>query len=175
MAGAVAERRLYNAAARGYQVLFRPNETNRCPGCSRAQWFVGRVTAECVFCGTALPLAEAHWGESGGTPGRFAARDAERAESVDGSERRRHKRKGGEGRILQLLIDGELHAFTVHDISVGGLKAEMPEKLVSEREVQVVFEGGRLVPAKVRWAEGEFAGLSFTDPVLIDLTRTEKT
>jgi len=28
-----------------------------CPGCGRNQWLVGRVTAECAFCGSALPLA----------------------------------------------------------------------------------------------------------------------
>ena len=32
---------------------------DRCPGCSRSQWHVGRLMAECAFCSTALPLAEA--------------------------------------------------------------------------------------------------------------------
>jgi hypothetical protein len=32
---------------------------NHCPGCGRIQWLIGRVSAECAFCGTALPLAEA--------------------------------------------------------------------------------------------------------------------
>ena len=34
-------------------------ETNHCPGCGRSQWIIGRATAECAFCSTALPLAEA--------------------------------------------------------------------------------------------------------------------
>lgn len=33
-------------------------ETNHCPGCGRTQWLVGRVTAECAFCHTALLLPE---------------------------------------------------------------------------------------------------------------------
>ena len=33
-------------------------DTNHCPGCGRSQWLIGRVTAECVFCSTALPLAD---------------------------------------------------------------------------------------------------------------------
>lgn len=33
-------------------------EVNHCPGCSRSQWHIGRTTAECVFCSTAIPLAE---------------------------------------------------------------------------------------------------------------------
>jgi hypothetical protein len=27
-----------------------------CPGCGRTHWLVGRSTAECAFCATALPL-----------------------------------------------------------------------------------------------------------------------
>ncbi|MBD3772100.1 MAG: hypothetical protein IE921_00790 [Rhodobacteraceae bacterium] len=43
-------------AARGYGVAYRPGETNRCPGCGRQHWHVGRATAECAFCATALPI-----------------------------------------------------------------------------------------------------------------------
>jgi hypothetical protein len=121
-----------------------------------------------VFCGTALPLAEAHWSESGGTSPRYS-----QVEPVDWSDRRRYERKTGDGRVLQLLVDGERHEFKVHDISVGGLKGDAPVDLSETKSVQVVFEGGRTVPAKVRWTEGELAGLSFTGPVLIDLTRPE--
>lgn len=32
----------------------------RCPGCNRSHWIIGRVTAECCFCGTALPLADSN-------------------------------------------------------------------------------------------------------------------
>lgn len=33
-------------------------DTNHCPGCGRSQWIIGRTTAECAFCSTAIPLAE---------------------------------------------------------------------------------------------------------------------
>lgn len=46
----------YNQAARGFSPLYRENETNHCPGCGRTHWIIGRVTAECAFCTTALPL-----------------------------------------------------------------------------------------------------------------------
>lgn len=49
----------YDPAARGYFVVYRENEVNHCPSCGRSHWYVGRVSAECGFCGTALPLAEA--------------------------------------------------------------------------------------------------------------------
>lgn len=43
---------------------YRPHETNACPGCGQSHWMVGRMTAECAFCGTALPL---HHGAVGGS------------------------------------------------------------------------------------------------------------
>ena len=44
---------------RGYHAVYREHEVNHCPGCGRTQWLIGRVSAECAFCSTALPLAEA--------------------------------------------------------------------------------------------------------------------
>lgn len=32
-------------------------EPARCPGCSGRHWHIGRVSAECGFCGLAMPLA----------------------------------------------------------------------------------------------------------------------
>ena len=46
----------FDPAARGYHAVYREAGENRCPGCDRQQWLVGRVTAECAFCSTALPL-----------------------------------------------------------------------------------------------------------------------
>jgi len=48
----------FDPARRGYQFVYRDNETNRCPGCGRTHWYIGRLLAECGFCGTAIPLAE---------------------------------------------------------------------------------------------------------------------
>ena len=42
-------------ASRGYAVLYRAPQV--CPGCGRGHWHVGRVSAECANCGTALALA----------------------------------------------------------------------------------------------------------------------
>ena len=49
-----------NLAERGYRPLFRPQYSNACPGCGHSNWYVGRVSAECAFCATAMPIAEAH-------------------------------------------------------------------------------------------------------------------
>src|ERR1700741_4569543 len=46
-------------AGRGYHVVYREHEVNLCPGCGRTQWLIGRMSAECAFCATSLPLAEA--------------------------------------------------------------------------------------------------------------------
>lgn len=43
---------------RGYHAVYREHEVNHCPGCGRTHWHIGRVSAECAFCTTALPLAE---------------------------------------------------------------------------------------------------------------------
>lgn len=47
---------LASPAARGYHAIYREHAINHCPGCGRTHWHVGRVTAECAFCATALPL-----------------------------------------------------------------------------------------------------------------------
>lgn len=46
-------------ANRGYSVTYRENEVNFCPGCGRSHWLIGRLLAECAYCGAAVPLAEA--------------------------------------------------------------------------------------------------------------------
>ncbi len=33
------------------------DRANICPACARSNWLVGRHSAECGFCGTALPIA----------------------------------------------------------------------------------------------------------------------
>jgi hypothetical protein len=48
----------FDPSRRGYHAVYRENEINRCPGCGRTHWYVGRVLAECCFCATALPLSE---------------------------------------------------------------------------------------------------------------------
>lgn len=57
----------FDPAARGYHAVYREHEINRCPGCGRTHWLIGRVSAECAFCGTALPLASA-LSDPGGRP-----------------------------------------------------------------------------------------------------------
>jgi len=46
-------------APRGYAPVYHQHEVNRCPGCGRSHWWIGRQLAECAFCSTALPLAMA--------------------------------------------------------------------------------------------------------------------
>jgi hypothetical protein len=53
------------AHERGYHIVYRAEETNRCPGCGHSHWYVGRAMAECAFCATALPLDNAEVGFAG--------------------------------------------------------------------------------------------------------------
>ncbi len=48
----------HDPSARGYHVVYRVGEVNRCPACGRTHWYIGRLSAECGFCAAALPLAE---------------------------------------------------------------------------------------------------------------------
>jgi len=45
-------------ALHSYQLLYRVDTVNYCPGCGGKHWHVGRSTAECAHCHTALPLAD---------------------------------------------------------------------------------------------------------------------
>ena len=44
---------------RGYLVLYHEGEKTYCPGCGHSHWDIGRTMAECAFCTTALPIAQA--------------------------------------------------------------------------------------------------------------------
>jgi uncharacterized protein (DUF983 family) len=48
----------HDPSRRGFHLLYHEGETNRCPGCGRTHWYIGRLSAECGFCGTALALAD---------------------------------------------------------------------------------------------------------------------
>ena len=48
----------HDPRVRGYHAVYRENQINHCPGCRGTHWYVCRMTAECGFCATALPLAE---------------------------------------------------------------------------------------------------------------------
>lgn len=167
----------FDPSRRGHHVVYRANETNFCPGCGRAQWHIGRMTAECGFCGTAIALADANWSGAGGVDKEEVKRVISRmsgtgaTEDIDWAERREHERLAAANRTLQLLIDGSPHAFALRNISSGGVMGDDPVGLAPGSEVQVRFEGGILVPAEVRWTEGALTGLAFTSPVLLDLGR----
>ena len=147
-------------AGRGHHVVYRAEETNRCPGCGRAQWHVGRQTAECAFCGTAIALAEAKWVGS--------AKSGAPVKTKKGSNRRRHERVPVADRTLQLLIDDSPHEFAIHNLSAGGLMGDAPAQLQAGDSVQVRFEGGLLVPATVKWSADGLIGLAFDSRVLFD-------
>lgn len=48
--------RPHDPVMRGYGVVYRSATRNYCPGCGQSQWLIGRSTAQCAFCETALPL-----------------------------------------------------------------------------------------------------------------------
>jgi hypothetical protein len=118
------------------------------------------MSAECGFCGAAVPLAEASRTDVAFTSARprtFASPD-----------QRRSKRRPANGRKLKLLVDGSPTNFAVHNISEGGLMGDDVRQLAVGSTVQVRFEGGILVPATVKWAQDGLVGLAFTNPLMFD-------
>ena len=146
---------------RGHHIVYRANVSNHCPGCGRSQWYIGRVSAECGFCGTAVPLAEASWHEA--NPHGASAKSRSKL-----ADQRRFPRMPAKGRKLQLLIDGSPTSFALHNISEGGVMGGGVPDLVEGAAVHVRFEGGILVPAIVKWTENGLVGLAFTAPVILD-------
>lgn len=149
-------------AARGHHVVYRASETNRCPGCGRAQWYVGRVTAECVFCGTAIVLAETEMS----TSGKQQVANGHASLHIGHTpwdDRRQHKRMNAKGRTLQLLLDGSPHSFALENLSEGGAMGRDPIGLAKDMALQVRLEDGALVSAVVRWVDGDLVGIAFDD------------
>ena len=161
---AISHRRSFelDVSARGYQVLFRANETNRCPGCGHAQWLVGRITAECGICSTALPLADAHWSDSSAPQKAVALHVVDGARA--GRNKRRDERIPADGRVLALFIDGEPNAFALSNISKGGVAGEAPPGIAEAQSIEVELEDGTMLKAELRWTEGSAVGLAFLHP-----------
>jgi hypothetical protein len=151
-------------AQRGHHIVYRANAENHCPGCGRSHWYIGRVSAECGFCGTAVPLAEARHDE--------APSPAPRPRTVTSSDQRRHPRMSTKSRKLQLLIDGSPSSFALQNISEGGAMGSNVADLTPGARVHVRFEGGILVPAVVKWAEDGMIGLAFIAPVVLDRSKS---
>lgn len=151
-------------AQRGHHIVYRTNAENHCPGCGRSQWYIGRISAECGFCGTAVPLAEARHDDNGPRGGTATSR----SRIASTANQRRHPRMPAKGRKLQLLIDGSPSSFALHNISEGGAMGDGASNLVPGTNVYVRFEGGILVPAVVKWAENGLVGLAFDAPIMLD-------
>jgi hypothetical protein len=152
-------------AQRGHHIVYRANAENHCPGCGRSHWYIGRLSAECGFCGTAVPLAEARFDDSAPQGGTGSQRPRKAAGTKD---QRRHSRMPANGRKLQLLIDGSPTSFAVHNISEGGAMGDAGPNLAPGSGVYVRFEGGILVPARVKWAEDGLVGLAFDTTIMLD-------
>ena len=148
-------------AKRGHHIIYRANQANHCPGCGRSQWYIGRSSAECGFCGTAVPLAE--------TSRHEANPPSRRPQAVRSmADQRRFPRMPANDRRLKLLIDGSPMNFAVENISEGGVMGAQVADLRPGAKVHVRFEGGILVPAVVKWAEQGSIGLAFVDPIILD-------
>ena len=145
---------------RGHHIVYRANAANHCPGCGHSNWFIGRISAECGFCGTAVPLAEGRIEEP-------TARSSSAKRSAHANQRR-FSRMPAKGRKLQLLVGSSPISFALHNISEGGVMGESVLDLQPGASVHVRFEGGIVVPAVVKWTEDGLVGLAFDAPLMLD-------
>ena len=151
-------------AKRGHHIVYRANSLNHCPGCGRSQWYIGRISAECGFCGTAVPLAEAAWQEA--TPRAASAPNAKHVEHVgEPTPVRAHGRQRPRASIADRRVTDQLRA--AEHFRRRGDGRQRPE-LTPGAKVHVRFEGGILVPAIVKWTEDGLVGLAFVDPIMLD-------
>jgi hypothetical protein len=148
-------------AKRGHHIVYRANEANHCPGCGRSQWYIGRSSAECGFCGTAVALAQTSGSDAG--PANVRCRN----EALF-ADQRRFPRIAAKSRKLKLLIDGSPTSFAIHNISEGGVMGDLVADLSVGATVHVRFEAGILVPAVVKWKDDGLVGLAFVQPLLLD-------
>ena len=81
-------------------------------------------------------------------------------------EKREFARMAGNGRNLQLLIEGSPASFALQNISAGGVMGDASVELAPGADVLVRFEDGLLIPATVRWSDDGMVGLAFTKPML---------
>ena len=154
-------------SARGYVVLFRPDRTNHCPGCGHSQWYVGRISAECGICGTALPLASEAQQSPVNTVGKKAVAlhvVPGRCDEKSGAERRKEERVSARGRVLGLHVDGSPHPFRLENISNGGVMGAIVPGIEDATSLMIELEDGTMLPAELRWSDGGFAGLAFVTP-----------
>ena len=141
-------------ARRGHHIVYRANASNHCPGCGRSHWYVGRVSAECGFCGTAVPLAEVRHDDAGAVP---STKTPQSTKATGKRDQRRHERIAAQGRKLQLLIDGSPTSFALQNISEGGAMGEGVSNLTPGADVCVRLRGAssyRLLsngPTTVSW------------------------
>jgi hypothetical protein len=84
------------------------------------------------------------------------------------AEKRREERSPGNGRILALHVDGSVHPFALHNLSVGGMMGDAKVALADARAVAVELEDGTLLPAELKWTDGTVAGMAFLGSVSAD-------
>lgn len=152
---------------RGYQLVYRENESNRCPSCGRANWHVGRLSAECGFCGTALTLAEST--RIGPSP-EWRVPDGSNSWANDWLEQRGERRLRTRDRTLRLVAASSSFSFQLQNLSSSGVKGSVQTDLDRGQTVHVELENGIRIPALVRWTKGSEIGLEFTTRVPLEIT-----
>ena len=76
-------------------------------------------------------------------------------------DKRREERVAAKGRTLVLHVDGSPRAFTIKNISAGGVMGAAIPGIAEARTLSVELEDGTMLPAELRWSDDANAGLAF--------------
>jgi hypothetical protein len=103
-----------------------------------------------------------------------AAAPAEITAYVDLAGRRREPRISQLFRTVHFTLGEEPFEFRLRTLSLRGASGIAAEPLRQGQTGTVLFEGGRSVPASVRWTREDLAGLYFSLPLPLDLLHADQ-
>ncbi len=83
-------------------------------------------------------------------------------------ERRDEERQLSVRLTAKIIVAGRELPCRVHNISSGGANIETLAKLTTEDRLRIEFRSNLSLAGKVRWQNGAFAGIEFTEPADVE-------
>ncbi|RDV07078.1 PilZ domain-containing protein [Sphingorhabdus pulchriflava] len=84
------------------------------------------------------------------------------------ADRRDEERQLSVRLTAKIIVAGRELPCRVHNISSGGANIETLAKLTTEDRLRIEFRSNLSLAGKVRWQNGTFAGIEFTEPADVD-------
>jgi hypothetical protein len=84
------------------------------------------------------------------------------------ADRRDEERQLSVRLTAKIIVAGRELPCRVHNISSGGANIETLANLTAEDRIRIEFRSNLSLAGKVRWQNGAFAGIEFTEPADVD-------